>query len=117
MKTLRTKTLQTKTLRTKTWRTKALALAALLGAGLMIGQATGPASAMPANGLAAATKGIGGSVEQVRWCGPYRCWGGYWGGWRRPYGYGLYAYGPGPYWGRPYGWGWHRPWGWRRGWW
>ena len=49
-----------------------LALAAVLGAGL----ATGPASAMPANGLAsaatqaAATNG----VQDVRYvCGPYRC--------------------------------------------
>jgi len=61
-----------------------LALAAVLGAGL----ATGPASAMPANGLAsaatqaAATNG----VQDVRYvCGPYRCW------WRPGY-YGTRYY-------------------------
>jgi hypothetical protein len=101
-------------------RMTGLALAALLGSALMIGGATGQASAMPANGLAPAAKAIGSGVEHVRWCGPYRCWGpgGYWGRpfWR-PY-YGVYAYAPGPYWHRPYGWwGWHRPWGWHRGWW
>ena len=65
-----------------------LALAAVLGAGL----ATGPASAMPANGLAsaatqaAATNG----VQDVRYvCGPYRCW------WRPGYNYYV---GPRHYW-------------------
>jgi hypothetical protein len=50
-----------------------LALAAVLGAGL----ATGPASAMPANGLApAATQAAAiNGVQDVRYvCGPYRCW-------------------------------------------
>lgn len=84
-------------------RMTGLAFAALLGSSMMIGQA----SAMPANGLAAATNQIADGLQDVRYvCGPYRCWwtpGPYWGG---PY-YG-YA-GPGPYW--------HRGWGWRRRYW
>jgi len=102
-------------------RMTGLALAVLAGSAAMAGQA----SAMPANGLVAATKEIGGTVEQVRYvCGPYRCWwrpGPYWG--HRYYAY----YGGGPYWHRPWGWGgwgwggwhrwgWHR-WGWHRHWW
>ena len=75
-----------------------LALAAVLGAGL----ATGPASAMPANGLAsAATQAAAiNGVQDVRYvCGPYRCW------WRPGY-YGprYYNYYVGP---RHY-WYWHR---------
>jgi len=91
-------------------KTTAFALAVLAGSAAMAGQA----SAMPANGLVAATKEIGGTVEKARYvCGPYRCrWrpGPYWG--HRYYGY----YGGGPYWHRPWGWGgwgWHR-WGWHR---
>jgi hypothetical protein len=109
-------------------RTTAFAPAALAGSAAMASEA----SAMPANGLIAATEQIGSTVEQVRYvCGPYRCgWrpGPYWG--RRYYAY----YGGGPYWHRPWGgggwggggwgsggwgwhhWGWHR-WGWHRHWW
>jgi hypothetical protein len=96
-----------------TLKSTALAVAAILGCAMLAGQA----AAMPADGLAAATKEIAGSVERAAYgCGPYRCWrrpGPYWGG---PY----YAYyGGGPYWHRPWGWGgwgWHR-WGWHRHWW
>jgi hypothetical protein len=81
------------------WKLGGLALAAVLTAG----SAIGPASAMPANGLApaataaAATNG----VQDVRYvCGPYRCW------WRPGpyYGPRYYNYYVGP---RPY-WYWHR---------
>ena len=66
------------------------AAAALLGSALLAGQA----SAMPANGLAAAAP-VTSNVQDVRWvCGPYRCW-----------------WAPGPYWG--YGPRWRRGWGWR----
>jgi hypothetical protein len=69
----------------------------LLGSSMVVGQAS---AAMPVDGLTSATKQIG-VVQDVRWCGPYRCWG-------RPYYWGR-----GPYWGRPY---WRRC-GWRRCWW
>jgi hypothetical protein len=106
-----------------------LVLAAAVGLSLPIGQA----KAVPANGLAATVKQVPQRVEQVAWCGRFRCWSTGWGwrrpyaywGWRRPYAYWgwrrpLYAY-AGPAWGwrRPLyataGWGWRRPyWGWRR---
>ncbi len=59
-------------------RMSMFAVAALLGSGMLIG----PASAMPANGLAATTQQVQSSVQNVRWvCGPYRCWyrHSYWG--------------------------------------
>lgn len=76
-----------------------LAVIALAGTAAM----SASASAMPAGGLATASKQIS-DVQDVRWvCGPYRCW------WRPnvyPY-YGAYGYYP----VRPYRW-----WGprWRR---
>ena len=94
-------------------RTTALAFAVCAGSGAMLGEA----SAMPADGLAAATKQVASGVEEARYvCGPYRCaWrpGPYWGAYSGYYGY--YG-GPGPYY-RPggWGWGWHR-WGWHRHW-
>jgi hypothetical protein len=83
-------------------RIVAFAAAALLGSSALISQA----SAMPANGLAAASKEVAGHVQDVRWvCGPYRCW------WRPgPY---YYAYAR-PYYYRPYYW---RRCGWGRCWW
>jgi len=102
-------------------RVATLALAAVLGASLVIGEA----SAMPVDRLASATNQIADGVQDVRWgCGPYRCgwrpgpyWGGpYWG--PRYFGWGWHRrwwrpgpYWRGPYWGpRYYGWGWHRRW-------
>jgi len=87
-----------------------LVLAAAVGLSLPTGQA----KAMPANGLAATVKQVPQRVEQVAWCGRFRCWSTGW-GWRRPYAYWG--------WRRPYAyWGWRRPlyayagpaWGWRR---
>ena len=117
------------------WKLGGLACAAMLGWAVLIG----PASAMPANGLATvASKNITSNIQDVRLvCGPYRCWNTWgprrWGanrwswnrwGWSR----GLYAYagpGAGYGWRRPfygyrglyayagptagYGWGWRRP--------
>jgi hypothetical protein len=83
-----------------------LACAAMLGSALLIG----PASAMPANGLATvASKKVTSNIQDVRLvCGAYRCWNTWgsrrWGANRWGWGRGLYAYaGPGP------GWGWRRP--------
>jgi hypothetical protein len=77
-----------------------LVLAAVLGAGLV----SGPASAMPANGLASAANqtATANGVQDVRYvCGPYRCW------WRP----GGYYYGPryyNHYVGPRHYWYWHR---------
>jgi hypothetical protein len=105
------------------WKLGGLALAAVLGSALL----TGPASAMPANGLATVASKVTNGVEQVRLvCGPYRCWHRYgwhrWGwnrwGYRPLYAYAgpgwnrwsmrrpLYAYAGGPGWNR---WGMRRP--------
>jgi len=63
-------------------KTTGVAIAALLGASMLVSQA----SAMPVTGLAPAAEQVAAGVQDVRYvCGPYRCW------WR-----------PGPYWGRPY---------------
>ena len=118
------------------WKLGGLACAAMLGWAVLIG----PASAMPANGLATvASKNITSNIQDVRLvCGPYRCWNTWgprrWGANRWGWGRGLYAY-AGPYmgWRRPLyayagwrgpAWGWRRPlyayaggvpyWGWRR---
>ena len=99
------------TLRTTRWsratgflRTTVLAAAVCAGSGAMLGEAT----AMPADGLAAATKQVASGVEPARYvCGPYRCaWRP--GPWAAYSGYYGYYGGPGPY---------YRPWGWRRGGW
>ena len=87
------------------WKLGGLVLAAVLGSALL----TGPASAMPANGLATVAGKVGNGVQEVRLvCGPYRCWHRYgwhrW-GWNR-WGYRpLYAY-AGPGWNR---WSMRRP--------
>lgn len=106
----------------------ALALAAALGSALL----AGPASAVPANGLAVAAKQNTSGIQEVRWVGGWRGVGwrgvgwrgvGWRGGWagaggRFGWGRGLYAY-AGPAFGRPLyayggaGWRWNR-WGWRR---
>jgi hypothetical protein len=77
------------------WKLGGLACAAMLGSALLIG----PASAMPANGLATvASKNVTSNIQDVRLvCGPYRCWN---------------TWGP-----RRWGanrWSWNR-WGWGRG--
>jgi len=89
-------------------RVAALAFAAVIGASIT----AGAASAMPADGLAAAAKQVT-SVQDARYvCGPRGCW------WRpgpyvapyhyyyspRRYYYGRYYWGR-PYYGRAY---WHR---------
>jgi len=86
------------------WKLGGLAFAAVLGSALLMG----PASAMPANGLATVAGKVTNNVQDVRLvCGPYRCWHTWnrWGwnrwGWRR----GLYAY-AGPGWNR---WSMRRP--------
>ena len=90
------------------WKLGGLACAAMLGSALLIG----PASAMPANGLATvASKNLTSNIQDVRLvCGPYRCWNTWgprrWGANRWGWGRGLYAY-AGP--GAGYGWGWRRP--------
>ena len=81
------------------WKLSGLALAAVIGAGL----ASGPASAMPANGLASAANqaAVSNGVQDVRYvCGAYRCW------WRP----GGYYYGPRYYnhVGPRHYWYWHR---------
>jgi hypothetical protein len=87
------------------WKLGGSACAAVLGSALLIG----PASAMPANGLATvASKKVTNDIQNVRLvCGPYRCWntwGSRWGANRWGGGRGLYAYaGPGA------GYGWRRP--------
>jgi hypothetical protein len=101
----------------------ALAFAAVLGSVLL----TGPASAVPANGLAVAAKQNASAIQEVRWVGGWRGLGwrgvGWRAGWagaggRFGWGRGLYAY-AGPAFGRPLyaygapGWRWNR-WGWRR---
>ena len=82
-------------------RIAAFAFAAVLGSGLLIAKA----SAMPVNGLTAATKQTTDGLRDAAYvCGPYRCWwrpGPFWGG---------------PYWGRGHYWGYCR-WGWHRHWW
>jgi hypothetical protein len=84
-----------------------LATAAVLGASLLIGQA----SAAPTNGLSAAVSQVTNNFQDIRWvCGPYhpyRCWWapGPYGYYAPPY-YGYYAprYYDSPWWA--YGWRW-----------
>jgi len=77
-------------------RLTVLALAALLGSYMVVGQT----SAMPADGLKAASSQVADAVQDVRRvCGPYRCLSA-----PRPY----WGYAPGPYW--------HGRWSWRHRW-
>jgi hypothetical protein len=91
----------------------ALVAAALAGTALV----SSSASAMPIGGLVAASNELAGDVQNVRWCGRYRCRGYYaapvvvyppvyYSPYYTYYGWPYYR----PYWG--WGWGWGPRWWW-----